>query len=120
MPVRNACSACQSKFGFGGALAPVANTTTPADPCSNFDAFAALTVPQQMELLNAAFCADAGSSVGFKFLGYVLNLVDTNKDGVITCAEYNADQLSNLGIIKKKPGCRLAAGIKLKNAHSKA
>ena len=33
---------------------------------------------------------------------------------MITCAEYNADQMSNLSIIKKKPGCRLAAGIKLK------
>ena len=119
MPVRNACSACQSKFGFGGALAPVANTTTPADPCSGFEAFAALTVPQQMQQLNAAFCADTSSSVGFKFLGYVLNLVDTNKDGMITCAEYNADQASNLDYIKKKPDCRLRAGIKLKHAHSK-
>ena len=115
-----ACSACQKAFvGFGGALAPAANTSTPADPCSSFDAFAALTVPQQMQQLNAAFCADASSSVGFKFLGYVLNLVDTNKDGVITCAEYNADQVSNLDIIKKKPDCRLKAGTKLKHAHSK-
>ena len=76
-----------------------------------------MTVPQQMEQLNTAFCADG--SVGFKFLGYVLNLVDTNKDGVITCAEYNADQVSNLDIIKKKPDCRLKAGTKLKHAHSK-
>ena len=73
-----ACSKCQRNGGFGGALAPAANTTVPADPCSNFDAFAALTVPQQMELLNATFCADAdaSSSMGFKFLGYAVNLVD--------------------------------------------
>ena len=78
-----------------------------------------MTVPQQMEKLNAVYCATS-DSVGFKFLGYVLNLVDTNKDGVITCAEYNSDQASNSDAIRKKPDCRLKAGIKLKNAHSKA
>ena len=121
------CDGCQrltrQDQGFGGALAPAAtaNTSaTPADPCSGFDSFAALTVPQQMEQLKSAFCADPSTSTGFKFLGYVLNLVDTNKDGVISCAEYNADQASNLNVITKKPGCRLAAGMKLKNAHSKA
>ena len=117
------CSNCQvalaKKIVFGGALAPAANTTATADPCASFEEFIAMTVPQQMQQLNSVYCADATSSVGFKFLGYVLNLVDTNKDGVITCAEYNSDQASNSGVIKKKPDCRLKAGITLKHAHSK-
>ena len=79
-----------------------------------------MTVPQQMEQLNAMYCDNATSgSVGFKFLGYVLNLVDTNKDGVISCAEYNAGQTSNTDAIRKKPDCRLKASITLKHAHSK-
>ena len=38
---------------------------------------------------------------------------------MISCAEYNSDQVSNLDVIRKKPDCRLKAGIKLKNAHFK-
>ena len=115
------CTLCQkNSLSFGGALAPAASTTNATDPCNSFNEFAAMTVPQQMAQLNAAFCADpAGSSVGFKFLGYVLNLVDANKDGVITCSEYNTDQASDLDVIKKKPQCPLAMGLKLKNAHAK-
>ena len=68
------CGLCQASIGFGGALAPATNTTTPADPCSSFMEFAALTVPQLKEQLNAVLCAnDTSGSVGFKFLGYALN-----------------------------------------------
>ena len=119
----NCIAAEEATKGFGGALAPAVNMTlnaTATAPCAAFEAFSALTVPQLMDDLSAAFCASSGSSVGFKFLGYVLNLVDANKDGVITCSEYNADQVSNYDALKKKPDCPLQAGIKLKNAHSKA
>ena len=114
------CSSCQAAHGFGGALAPPANTTATADPCSSADEFIAMTVPELMAVLNAVYCASASDSVGFKFLGYILNLVDTNKDGVISCAEYNADQLSNNDFIKKKPACPLSPDVKLKNAHTHA
>ena len=122
-PGCTSCQAATSAGGFGGALAPAAGNTTAApaaDPCSSFEEFIAMTVPQHMEQLSATYCANATSgSVGFKFLGYVLNLVDVNKDGVITCAEYNSDQASNSDVIRKKPDCHLKASIKLKHAHSK-
>ena len=119
-PCYPGCSSCQSANGFGGALAPAANTTATADPCSSFEQFIAMTVTELMQQLDGVYCADATSgSVGFKFLGYVLNLVDVNKDGVITCAEYNSDQASNSDVIRKKPDCHLKASIKLKHAHSK-
>ena len=108
------CSSCQAASGFGGALAPAANTTATADPCASFKEFNAMTVPELMATLNAAYCTNNSTSVGFNFLGHILNLVDTNKDGVITCAEYNSDQLSNKDVIKrKKPACPLSAPFKL-------
>ena len=120
-PCYPGCSSCQAASGFGGALAPAPNTTATADPCSSFEQFIAMTVPELMQQLDTVYCADAVSgSVGFKFLGYILHLVDTNKDGVISCAEYNADQVSNNDFIKKKPACPLSPAIKLKNAHTHA
>ena len=114
------CSSCQAASGFGGALAPAANTTATAGPCSSAEGFIAMTVPELMAMLNAVYCANASGTVGFKFLGYILHLVDTNKDGVISCAEYNADQVRNTDFIKKKPACPLSPAVKLKNAHKHA
>ena len=118
------CGPCQRAtrdLGWGSALSLAANNTVNStDPCANFNDFAAMTVPHLMERLNTAFCADTNSTVGFKFLGHVLNLIDVNKDGVITCAEFNADRLYSLDVIKKKPACPLKAGLKLKSAHSQA
>ena len=90
------CSICQHSSGFGGDLAPAANTTGTPDtsPCSEADSFSALTVPALMSNMNSMFCANNSTSVGFKFLGYIFHLVDTNKDGVISCAEYNASKLN--------------------------
>ena len=73
-----------------------------------------------MATLSKGYCANKNASVGFKFLGYILNLVDTNKDGVNSCAEYNVDQGRKTDIIKKKPECPLAASVTLKHAHGKA
>ena len=73
-----------------------------------------------MAFLSAQFCADSSNTIGFKFLGYILNLVDTNKDGVISCAEYNADHAKTTDSIKKKPACPLKSDVKLKNAHGQA
>ena len=92
---------------------------TTTDPCSASDSFAAMTVPELMSTLNGMYCANNSTSVGFKFLGYVLNLVDTNKDGVISCAEYNTDQPKGEAL-KKKPACPISPNMKqkkLKNTH---